>query len=257
MIHTGLTSVTFRKLPPDEIIRLVQQACLEGVEWGGDVHVPHGNIERAREVYRKTVDAGLRITSYGSYYRVGCEAEAGGIPFKCVLESALILHAPIIRVWAGNQGSQEASPDLWQAVIADARRIALMAAEEAVTIAFEYHENTLTDTAASTERLISASDSPNLKCYWQPLNNQTTDYYVRELKAITPWLTNLHVYEQHGEKEHPLADGKADWLQYLKIINGLPEERDCLLEFVRNDSPEQFMSDAQTLLEIIRELRSN
>ena len=79
MIYSGLVSVTFRALSPAEIVELVARAGLEGIEWGGDVHAPHGDVARARDVYRRTVDAGLAIPSYGSYYRPGKPAALGSI----------------------------------------------------------------------------------------------------------------------------------------------------------------------------------
>jgi len=63
MFKTGLVSITFRKLNTDEIIDLVQRSGLEGIEWGGDVHVPHGNIDNAQEVGRKTREAGINVAS--------------------------------------------------------------------------------------------------------------------------------------------------------------------------------------------------
>ena len=48
--RTGLVSVTFRKLTPEKIIELVSEAGLNAIEWGGDVHVPHGDLKRAAEV---------------------------------------------------------------------------------------------------------------------------------------------------------------------------------------------------------------
>jgi 3-dehydroshikimate dehydratase len=67
-MKTGLLSVTFRKLSPDHIIRLVSQAGLQVIEWGGDIHVPHGDIEIAEQVGRMTREAGIEVASYGSYY---------------------------------------------------------------------------------------------------------------------------------------------------------------------------------------------
>ena len=46
IIKSGLVSITFRELNPLEIIRLVSKAGLDGIEWGGDVHVPHGDIKK-------------------------------------------------------------------------------------------------------------------------------------------------------------------------------------------------------------------
>ena len=78
------------------------QAGLDGIEWGGDVHVPHGDLRRAREVRDMTRSEAIRIASYGSYYRVGDRAPTS---FEKVLDTAVELGAPLIRVWAGKQGS--------------------------------------------------------------------------------------------------------------------------------------------------------
>ncbi|MHC4505194.1 MAG: sugar phosphate isomerase/epimerase family protein, partial [Planctomycetota bacterium] len=105
MIRSGLTSITFRKLSPEEIVRLTAEAGLDGIEWGGDVHVPPGEVDTARRVASMTSEAGLAVSSYGSYYRVGHD-EPG--LFAPVLETAIALGAPIIRVWAGRVASREA-----------------------------------------------------------------------------------------------------------------------------------------------------
>ncbi|MCJ7549353.1 MAG: sugar phosphate isomerase/epimerase, partial [Anaerolineae bacterium] len=116
MIQTGLVSVTFRKLTPRAIVDLVAEAGLDAIEWGGDVHVPHGEIEIARSVRQMTEDAGLDMPSYGSYYRAG---HSKLVPFGTVVETAIALGAPIIRIWAGKQGTAAADEAYWLRVIED------------------------------------------------------------------------------------------------------------------------------------------
>ena len=53
-LKTGLVSITFREKSPEEIVGLVVEAGLDGIEWGGDVHVPHGDLAKAREVRANT-----------------------------------------------------------------------------------------------------------------------------------------------------------------------------------------------------------
>ncbi len=65
-LRSGLVSVTFRQLTPSAIITLVTRAGLDGIEWGGDVHVPHGDLVRARQVRQQTIQAGLQSAAYGS-----------------------------------------------------------------------------------------------------------------------------------------------------------------------------------------------
>lgn len=73
MLKTGLVSITFRNLKVEEIIDLVVKAGLDAIEWGGDIHVPHGDIKKACKVARLMKKADLEMAAYGSYYRVGCD----------------------------------------------------------------------------------------------------------------------------------------------------------------------------------------
>ena len=165
MFLPGLVSITFRQLSVTEIIALVTQAGLAAVEWGGDVHAPHGDEAQARAVARMGADAGLRVAAYGSYYRVG-HPETG--PFEAVLASAVALGAPHIRVWPGSQGSDSADEAYFQKVVADSRRIGDLAQAERIGIVYEFHANTLTDTNAAAVRLLQTVDHANVRSLWQP-----------------------------------------------------------------------------------------
>ncbi|MEL7086971.1 MAG: hypothetical protein AAGL98_00775 [Planctomycetota bacterium] len=67
MILPGLVSVTFRKLTPTQICELAADAGLQGIEWGGDVHVPAGDVGAAKAVAALTRARGLAVAAYGSY----------------------------------------------------------------------------------------------------------------------------------------------------------------------------------------------
>lgn len=69
-IRTGLVSISFRKVAACDLIEEVVKAGQQGIEWGGDVHVPHGDTAKAEQVARWTRDAGLESAAYGSYYRL-------------------------------------------------------------------------------------------------------------------------------------------------------------------------------------------
>jgi 3-dehydroshikimate dehydratase len=246
MIKTGLVSITFRKLSPVEIIRLVKKAGLVGIEWGGDIHVPHGNIRIAGEVAKMTTDAGLKVASYGSYYRVGCD-EKEGASFEAVLETAFELKAPTIRVWAGDRGSAEADEAFWERVVDEARRISGIAKDTGITISFEYHGATLTDTAETAERLMKLIDRKNIFSYWQPPAGLDFNQQIESLNKITPWLGNIHVFWWKMYERLPLAEGEDVWRKYMDIISKVPGNRFCMMEFVMNDDPLRFLIDAKTL----------
>jgi 3-dehydroshikimate dehydratase len=250
MIHTGLVSITFRSLSPQEIVALVAKAGLRGIEWGGDIHVPHGNVQRAKEVYQMTSDAGLEISAYGSYYRVGCE-EKEGILFERVLDTAIALKAPVIRVWAGDRGSREADEEWWAKVIDETYRIGALTKESGITISFEYHGNTLTDTGESAFRLMKAVGGEGITCYWQPPVGLEDEQRMTGLRQILPWLGNIHVFWWNIHERRPLAEGMEAWREYIELIGTAQGDRFCMLEFVKDDDPDQFLKDAASLKVIV------
>ena len=61
MFAAGLVSISFREERPETILREAADAGLSGIEWGGDVHVPPGDLDTARSVARLTAGAGLQV----------------------------------------------------------------------------------------------------------------------------------------------------------------------------------------------------
>ncbi|MDR1283744.1 MAG: sugar phosphate isomerase/epimerase [Opitutaceae bacterium] len=258
MILPGLVSVTFRKLAPADIVALVRQAGLAGIEWGGDVHVPHGDLARAREVRELTEQAGLRAAAYGSYYRAG-QSESDGLPFSRVLDTALELGAPTIRVWPGGKASAEVSDQERARIVADLERIAGLAVARGVTVSTEFHSGSLTDTNESARQLLfDEARHPALLTCWQPHNGEEAAPALRGLKAVLPRVGNLHVFHwwPTSADRRPLAEGAERWRAYLAEVGKSPVsasvsagggERFALLEFVPGDTPEAFLRDAETL----------
>lgn len=246
MVKLGLVSISFRKLTPARVAELVAQSGLEGIEWGGDVHVPHGDVAVARQVRALTLEKELSVAAYGSYYQVGTE---GTVPFSKVLDSAAALGAPTIRVWAGKVASADATIEHWDRLIYDTQRIADQAAKQGMTISFEYHRKTLTDTRESAERLLNGVAHPQVFCYWQPPIGLTVEERLAGLEAVLPRLTNVHVYHWSGpaNERRPISEGAEEWKRYFGRIASTGREHYALIEFVRDDAPEAFLRDAATL----------
>ena len=247
----GLVSVSFRKLAPREIVELARETKLAAIEWGGDVHVPPGDLARARDVRAMTTDAGLSVTAYGSYLRLGEEDPA---TFPTVIETAAALGAPSIRVWAGKRGSAGADDAYRNRVIDQARQLATLAADAGIAVCYEHHVDTLTDTDASALSLLraTAGENPAMRTLWQPPHGRTVDENVASLRGVLPWLHHVHVFHwpQRGERA-PLADGADRWRAYLDVLRAHPGKWPLLLEFVRGDDPAQLRADAATLHEWI------
>lgn len=256
-IKTGICSITFRKHSIAEVVELAAKARLEAIEWGGDVHVKPGVLDVAKEALARTRDAGMEVSSYGSYHKM---FDAAGVlqDFLPVLETAMALETDTIRIWAGCKGSDVATDRDWQHIVEEARRIADQAAAHKIRVAFEFHAKTLTDSNEATIALLKEIDHENMYTYWQPMYwGPGMAERLSGLDSLLPRILNLHVfhwnYDQScadfygGIDRRPLAEGNSDWPQYLARAFSADLPHYALLEFVRDDSPEQFLKDAEVL----------
>ncbi|MFC4403381.1 sugar phosphate isomerase/epimerase family protein [Gracilibacillus xinjiangensis] len=241
----GLCSVTFREKAVEEVIELAVQAGLESIEWGGDIHVPAGDLENARKVAELTRFHGLQVSSYGSYYKAG-ESEN----FDEVVKTAEALGASGIRIWPGNKGSKDADKKYRELVVNDIRRISELAKKVNISIHIEYHGGTLTDTKESARMLMNDIFDDNVWLYWQPSNDVSFEERLASIEAVQEWISNVHIFHwESWDHRYALADGKRYWLAYLSKIMSDGNQRHILIEFVREDSIEQFKQDARQLRE--------
>jgi sugar phosphate isomerase/epimerase len=254
MWKSGLVSISFRNLTPEEIVRHCAKAGLAGIEWGGDVHVPHGKTKIAADVHRLTVEAGLQVASYGSYYKAGV-SEDQGLSFSAVLDSALELQTKVIRVWAGEKGSDVVTAEEYCKVVEDLLRIGELAKKNGINVSMEYHRNTLTDNNEAVLRLKNdLKDSP-VGFFWQPAVDESAEYRLEGLKDVKEKLANMHVFQwTNGVQRCPLSDGIEEWTKYLAEAADVAGEHFALLEFIKDDSCEQLYQDALTLNNLLTSL---
>lgn len=248
--RAGLLSVTFRGLAPVDVVRLAADSGLTVLEWGGDIHVPPGDLARAAEVATLTREAGLSTICYGSYYRVGHGGENGAASFAEVLRTAEALGAPVIRVWPGKRGSADADAAYYDQVCADAVAIADAAAVRGIRVAFELHGGTLTDTPASARRVYDVLDHPNIYALWQPLPSLDRAAQDESLEVALPRLAHVHVYHWlpgASLQRKPLGEGEGPWRAWMARIAAAGKNPDYLLEFVREDAPANLAADAASL----------
>ncbi len=260
MMKTGLCSITFRRLTIQQIVDLVKEAGLDAIEWGGDVHVPPGDIFSAETAKRLTEEAGLEVSSYGSYYFV-LDAEGNEQDFAPVLDSALALGTDTIRIWPGMLPSEVASEKYRTQFVEKLRADLDAAAAHNVRLALEFHVNSFCDSNAAALALLDEVNHPNLYTYWQPMYwIADSDYRFQGLEKLSDRILNLHVFQwlfhpmRGGWGDNieriPLAEGDAEWKRYFSV--NLPEgDHYALMEFVRGDDPELFKKDAAVLKTII------
>lgn len=244
----GLCSVTLRAHSVGEVLRLARSAGLAAIEWGGDVHVP-ADPRLAREVGRLTADAGLAVSSYGSYYRTGVSDPA---EFAGVLACGRAMGAPRIRVWAGASGSAETDGESRRRVVADARRIGALAAGAGVRVGFEYHGGTLTDTPASTVDLLEAVDLPTVGTYWQPPVGMPDAEALADLGRIATQVEAVHVFSWWPGWERLRLSARAGlWRGVFDLLSRSGRRLDALLEFVPDDDPGLLAGEAGALRSLL------
>ena len=251
MIRPGLCSVTLRSQSVDEVARLAGECGLAAIEWGGDVHVPPGDTGAARRARAASAAADVAVASYGSYlFAAGAPtaAESGA-----VLDTAMALGAPNVRVWAGF-GVVAGSPE-YSTLVAGLSAIAADAAARGITVGLEFHGGTPTATVDGAVALLDEVGAANLTCYWQPpyWHGPTTPAAdAAEVATLGGRLSHLHVYEWAGpEARRPLADGRARWSAVLDAARACGGERVAFLEFVAGDDPEALRRDAGTLRDLL------
>ena len=255
MIKAGLCSVTFRQKTPKEIIDLASKAGIQSIEWASDAHVHEGDINTAGEVRKMTEAAGLEVSSYGSYYRLGMKHDI--IPF---LESAKALGANEIRICGGFNPSAYTTPFARDALVREAKDISHKAADYGITLSTECHANTITDTPESLLMFMFEVNKPNFRTYWQALLHIPESEQIRSLRAIynSGKLTNLHLYyfkQFETSRDQRLLEEAYDiWAERLSLFKGDDTTRHAMLEFVRGGSDESLIADGKTLVRLVNEI---
>ena len=238
-MNPGLVSISFRKLSPAEILRLCEKSGLQCIEWGGDIHVPAGDVKRAKEVAAMTAACGMKTAAYGSYFRLGQPDD----DFRRNLDCACELQAPVLRIWAGLRGSRECTAEERLAWTEQLGRLAQLGKTCGITVAPEYHINTLTDEPDSVRQLMK--DLPEQQFYWQPRWDRSEAERLNNLAQVADRLTHIHVFtwriENGREIRLPLSEGEHMWQQ---VIAEQPDDRCALMEFVQEDDPDNLIRDA-------------
>ncbi len=247
--HVGLCSVTLRQLTAEQVVAVARAAGLRCVEWGADVHAPPGDHGRLRGLRLLTEGAGMRVASYGSYWRAGVSSPSDVVGLAT---AATVLGAPRIRVWAGTVGTDAADGRRKDAVAAALRDACGVAREHGIRLSLEFHPDTLTDSVDSTLELLERVDDPALTTYWQPRLDEPTELAVAGLRRLLPALSGVHVFSWWPSVHRlPFAARTDLWTAVLDLLTTEAEPCDLLLEFVPGDDPALVAGEAETLRHLL------
>lgn len=239
MKKIGLCSITFRDKNVDEIIELTLENGLNFIERGGDIHLKPGDFEEARRI-KALCDKNNILYSYGSYYKYKDTDD-----FDLILETAEALTAGDIRIWAKRVSSNDISEEEYESFIEQSQAMADKAKNKNIRLNFENHRVTLTDTTKSARKLLNDINRDNVYIYWQPQADDNEEERIEAIKILHDKISNIHVFNWDEDfNRYPLIEAKDEWESYIKKLGG---DRAYLLEFVKDDSLEQFKKDAKVL----------
>lgn len=238
----GLVSVSFRNESPKVILQAMQACGLSCIEWGSDVHCPP---EKATEIAVLQKQYGITCCAYGTYFRLGVT------PMEELSEyiaAAKKLGTKILRLWCGNQNSEDYTEEEKEALFRQCKAAAALAEKNGVTFCMECHNNTYTNAKEAALELMQAVDSEAFRMYWQPNQYRSEEENMAYAKLLAPYTVNIHVFNWQGKGKYPLGEATDIWKTYLSCFAG---EHALLLEFMPDGKLETLKTETAALREII------
>ncbi len=264
MLRGGISSVSYRNALPRDIIAAARGSGLGGIEWSADTHAPHGDLAKAEELMMATLRAGLTVSAYGSFYRMGRGTRSTLDFATAVLACARKLQAPIIRIWAAP--ADTAPNGTLEALRREAIEIADQAGRFGITVCLEPHELSVINDYDRLAELVTVADHPFFQACWAPLAAPPSKDRETSISALAPHIALIHVRNwTRAYARRPLGENLECW---VRVMDALAERARrsvldywALIEYLEDEGSETLKREAealQTLLEqrtLVAELR--
>nr|CEL19832.1 hypothetical protein [Kibdelosporangium sp. MJ126-NF4] len=238
--------MTLRHKTPADVAAIAADAGLGIVEWGGDIHVPSGDLAAATHARKVCDDNGLAVGTYGSYHKLG---DSDPDEFPELVRTAVELGARRVRVWAGTRASADAGPQYRAEVTSALRRCADLAGDRGLAVTVEYHVESLTDDIDSALALYAEAGPADLVAHWQPRESPIVGRCLAEIRALLPTLASVHAFSwgPDGYTERLALAAREDLWRPVFDLLSTKDDVEVLLEFVPDDDVEAVVRDAETL----------
>lgn len=241
-IKTGVASVTFRNKTVSEVVEIAKKAGVEYIEWGGDVHVR--TPEDAVEAKRICDENGVKICSYGSYYRVGCRDEK---KWKEICIIASVLGASSVRVWLGSKNSEDTSEDEYSVLLDDLKSMCAAAEKYSLLVCPECHDNTFNNNTDAFLKIRNELNADNFRTYFQSRYFRF-DYDIDRIERTYDYIENVHVSYRDLIREQRFR--KKDKRYLDKLIRKFAEKDFggvVLVEFTKGSKEKNFIRDTEKI----------
>ena len=195
----GFTSTSFRQIKSlEKIVEIAVRAKIDCIEWGGDIHVR--SVEEAKRAKELCDKAGIFISSYGSYYRVGCKNTD---EWKKICEIASVMGARFVRVWLGKADSEKTDEVTYKNLAEDAKSICAVAKEYGLIVCPECHDNTFNDNTDAFLKIQSDVGCENFRTYFQS-RYKRLEYDLDRIERTLPYIETVHIsYSEQSREQFP------------------------------------------------------
>ena len=198
-MNIGFTSTSFRQIKSlEKIVEIASESGAECIEWGGDIHVRSvADAKRAKELCDK---AGIRINSYGSYYRVGCK---NADEWKSVCEIAKAMGARSVRVWLGKADSEKTDEATCKNIVEDTKAVCAVAKEYGLIVCPECHDNTYNNNTDAFLKIYREVGCDNFRTYFQS-RYKRLQYDLDRIERTLPYIETVHIsYSEQSREQFP------------------------------------------------------
>ena len=238
----GLCSVTFRKKTAEEVVTLSKKAGISFIEWGGDVHVR--TLDDAKKVKALCDKAGIKISSYGSYFNTAVYDE-GKWHNTCKITNEM--GAESIRIWLGKKNSQVTSDKEYNLLLENTKKMCDIAAEYGLMVCPECHDNTFNNNTDAILRFTGELQKDNFKTYFQSRYFRM-EYDLDRIDRTYDYIKDVHVSYRDLKREQLFRKKDKNYLDTLlkkfkeKGFSGI-----VMIEFVSGNNEKNFLSDTEKL----------
>ncbi|MBE6819687.1 MAG: sugar phosphate isomerase/epimerase [Ruminococcaceae bacterium] len=214
-MNIGFTSTSFRQIKSiEKIVKIASDSGADCIEWGGDIHIK--DIPTAKRAKKLCDDAGIIITSYGSYYRVGSK---NADKWKKICEIASAMGAKSIRVWLGSCDSEITGEETYNLLVEDGKAICSAAAEYNLVVCPECHDNTFNNNTDAFLKIHRDIGCDNFRTYFQS-RYKHLKYDLDRIERTLPYVESVHIsYSEQSREQFPIL--KPGYINSLldKIIS--------------------------------------
>lgn len=255
----ALCTISHREKLLEYVLDLARDLGFEAVEiWGREPHINEKFDEnRTLAARRMLEERHLHIAALGSYVifaPVRTRPEEL-VELEDVLHTARCLRSSIVRVWASDVGSAEASKTGWDRAVGEIRDACDRAQRLGIILAAEMHDDSLADTGASCLRLLEAVDRDNFRLNFQVSDRVRPETPLQRLNAVLPHIVHCHVQNfvnlTNGEGERvrraPISEGLIDWQPLLERMTEKKYSGYYALEFAAREGEGKREALAQDL----------